>query len=374
MALSKLKIGQFVELYSEACNIPDLTIYDVSGVNRDKEFFEPSKQVGADTSKYKVVPPNYFACNLMHVGRDVVLPIAINNTDKKKYVSPAYTVFFIKDETLILKEYFFLWLNSVEKDRYFWFHTDSSVRDGMGWDVFCDVEIEIPPLEVQKKYVSIYKGLQDNLRSMASGQDDFTLVCNIFMKQQDERVISKPIGELIHIVDERNDSGEPYEFYGINKDKSFMQTVATTNGLDATNYKILRKDRFLFSGMQTGRDECIRIGCFEENTPVLVSPAYTTFEVNDKEQIIPEFLFIWFLNPEMDRFGWFLSDGSVRSNLDWERFIEIKVPIPDRDRQQEIVNIYHAAANRKKLANRIDELRKSICPILVKGATEEGSR
>ena len=99
MGLSKVRIGVFVELYSEACGIPDLTVDDISGVNKDKEFFEPSKQVGADTSKYKIVPPGFFACNLMHVGRDEVLPIALNHTDRKKIVSPAYTIFRIKDET-----------------------------------------------------------------------------------------------------------------------------------------------------------------------------------------------------------------------------------------------------------------------------------
>ena len=155
MELSKVKIGTFVELYNEACGIAKLTLDDVSGINRDKEFFEPSKQVGADTSKYKVVPPDYFACNLMHVGRDVVLPVALNHSGKKKYVSPAYTVFSIKDETIILKEYFFLFLNSKERDRYFWFHTDSSVRDGMEWSAFCDLEIEVPDISVQKKYVEI---------------------------------------------------------------------------------------------------------------------------------------------------------------------------------------------------------------------------
>ena len=75
MALINVRLGDCIEVFNVACGIPDLTVYDVSGVNRDKEFFEPSKQVGEDTSKYKIVPPDYFACNLMHVGRDVLLPI-----------------------------------------------------------------------------------------------------------------------------------------------------------------------------------------------------------------------------------------------------------------------------------------------------------
>lgn len=107
MALIKYRLGDCVELYNEKCGIPDLTVWDISGVNSDKEFFEPSKQAGADTSSYKIVPPNYFACNLMHVGRDRVLPIALNHTKNNKIVSPAYTIFKIKDGTPLLREYFF---------------------------------------------------------------------------------------------------------------------------------------------------------------------------------------------------------------------------------------------------------------------------
>ena len=104
MALSKVHLGDFLRVYRVNCGISNLTCLDVSGVNKDKEFFEPAKQVGVDTSNYKIVPPDYFACNLMHIGRDVVLPIALNRTSKSKYVSPAYTVFCLINEKVILKD------------------------------------------------------------------------------------------------------------------------------------------------------------------------------------------------------------------------------------------------------------------------------
>jgi len=132
--------------FSKKCGIANLTPYQVSGVNRDKEFFEPSHQVGEDTSKYQVVPPLFFACNLMHVGRDMVLPIAYNHSGKDKYVSPAYTIFSLKKDCGILDEYFFIMLKCEERDRYFWFHADGSVRDGMTWHDFCELEIELPDL------------------------------------------------------------------------------------------------------------------------------------------------------------------------------------------------------------------------------------
>ena len=124
MKLTKYRLGNFVELYNERCGNGNLTAWDISGINSDKEFFEPARQVGSDTSNYKVVPPNYFACNLMHVGRDRVLPIALNHTSQNKIVSPAYTIFKITDDAPVVREYFFIMLKSSEKDRFFWLHTD----------------------------------------------------------------------------------------------------------------------------------------------------------------------------------------------------------------------------------------------------------
>ena len=56
--------------------------------------FEPSHQVGEEISKYQIVPPSYFACNLLHVGRDKVLSIAYNQNQKGKIVSPTIYGFF----------------------------------------------------------------------------------------------------------------------------------------------------------------------------------------------------------------------------------------------------------------------------------------
>lgn len=165
MALKKVKLGDLIASYKKKCNIPNLSPEQVSGVNRDKEFFEPSNQVGSDTSNYQEVPLRYFACNLMHVGRDVVLPIAFNHSDRIKYISPAYSVFFIKDASVVLDEYLFMLLKSSEKDRFFWFQTDASVRDGMSWNDFCSAWIELPPIDVQKKYVDIYLAMLANQRA-----------------------------------------------------------------------------------------------------------------------------------------------------------------------------------------------------------------
>lgn len=182
-----------------------------------------------------------------------------------------------------------------------------------------------------------------------------------------------PIGKLIQIVDERNSEGLK-KFYGININKEFMPTVANTDNLDETKYKVVRKNRFVFSGMQTGRNECIRIGLYSEDDPIIVSPAYTTFEIIDTKVVLPEYFFMIFLSKEKDRLGWFLSDGSVRANLDWDRFCEIELELPDIAIQQKYVDIYTGIRKSIEALEKLKKQKDSICPILIKSAIEEAKR
>ena len=148
------------------------------------------------------------------------------------------------------------------------------------------------------------------------------------------------LGDYIEEVDERNKEGIDYPFYGINKDKTFIPTVADTNNLDNTKYKLVAQGTFVFSGMQTGRDICIRIALQSEDKVVLISPAYTTFRVKRIHELTPVYLYMHFIRFEMDRYGWFLSDGSIRSNLDWDRFCDILIPLPSMEVQRDLVDAY----------------------------------
>ena len=165
------------------------------------------------------------------------------------------------------------------------------------------------------------------------------------------------IGDLISPVDERNSEGIR-EFYGINIDKEFMPTVASTDGLDERKYKVVRKSRFVYSGMQTGRDECIRISMYTKDAPIIVSPAYTTFEVTAIDIVLPEYFFMWFLSKEKDRLGWFYSDSSVRANLDWEVFCDIEISLPPLLVQQKYVDTYTAMlANQRSYERGLEDLK-----------------
>lgn len=166
------------------------------------------------------------------------------------------------------------------------------------------------------------------------------------------------LGDLIQVVDERNSNGIA-TVLGLNREKQFMPTVANTESIDLSKYKVVKKGRFAFSGMQTGRDKCIRIGIYDTDfEKAVISPAYTTFEVSKSEIIDPTYLFMLFNSKERDRLGWFCSDSSIRSNLDWDRFCDFDLRLPPVEIQQKYVDIYNAmVANQKCYEESLEDLK-----------------
>ena len=168
----------------------------------------------------------------------------------------------------------------------------------------------------------------------------------------------KPIGKLIRSIDEKNREGTISRLLGININKNFMPSVANTSGVDLSKYKVIRKNHFACNIMHVGRDERLPISLYQEDTPAIVSPAYKTFEVEDPTEILPEYLMIFFHRGEFDRLTWYLCDSSIRGGLEWERFCEIKVPVPSIDEQKKYVSLYTSLVkNQKCYENSLNDLR-----------------
>ena len=80
---------------------------------------------------------------------------------------------------------------------------------------------------------------------------------------------------------------------------------------------------------------------------------------------------LWFSRKQIDRYGWFASDASIRSNLDLERFFDMDIPIPNISVQREIVNIHKYYIERQRIAEALKEQLKNICPVLIRGSLTE---
>jgi type I restriction enzyme S subunit len=79
--------------------------------------------------------------------------------------------------------------------------------------------------------------------------------------------------------------------------------------------------------MHVGRDEVLPVALYRDDYPAIVSPAYLTFEMVPESGVDPEYLMMFFQRPEFDRFIWFVSDSSVRGALEWQRFLELQIPV-----------------------------------------------
>ena len=372
MELSRIRLGKYIELYSEKCNIPNLSSDSISGVNKDKEFFEPSNQVGSDTSKYKIVPPKYFACNLMHVGRDIVLPIAYNHSQKNKVISPAYQVFKFLNNEELLSEYFFLYLKSYERDRYFWFNTDSSVRDGMSWNDFVNIEIPLPPLAIQQKYVDVYNAMVANQKAYERGLDDLKLTCDAYIEDLRRKMPCEKIGKYIQEYSQKNELGlTATSVRGIATSKEFIATKANMNGVSVDSYKKVEPNMIAFIPDTSRRADKLSLAINESQETYLVSPIATVMQTDEKK-LLPNYLNLFFCRKEFDRYARFHSWGSARENFSFEDMQNVRIPVPPLPIQRSIVDIYTVYKQRRYINEKLKAQIKDICPILVGGSIEEG--
>ena len=147
---SNYKIGDVVTLVDNRnC---DLSCNNLKGLSMTKEFRpSTSNVVGTDLSRYKIVEPYQFAVDFMSTIRVHKMPIALNLCSENILVSPAYTVFKVTNENIILTEYLMMWFSRPEFDRYADFRSDAAIRGGYGWGELCDTDIYIPPLEQTQK-------------------------------------------------------------------------------------------------------------------------------------------------------------------------------------------------------------------------------
>lgn len=361
-------LGSLIETLDVRGGIIDRN--EVEGVNINKAFVPTVANLEkTDISKYKHVPHLAFAANLMHIGRDVIFPVALNTSNVTKFVSPAYFVFRVKDEVKLLPLFLLMLFRTYSFDRRVWFATDSSIRGNLTWDDMCRVKIPLPPIEVQRAYVDAYKGLTaliEENEALLKSLEATAQACVAECREKWPKVL---VGDYVQTFVRKNSEGLDLPFMGINREKQIVPTSANTENIDRRKYSILKRGEFVFSGMQTGRDICIRIALSEMVGDVLLSPAYTTFRIDTAKKLLPEYFFLNFKSSEMDRQGWFKSDSSVRSNLDWDRFCEIEIPLPPIEVQRAIVALYHCAEEARKIAEEAKAQLALACPAMIQQAS-----
>ena len=368
MALNKYKIGDLITIVDEknSKNLP-LPFY---GININKEFMPTMATTdGLDGSKYKIMTKGRFVFSGMQTGRDMCLRIGLYDLEFDSLISPAYTTFEITNP-VILPEYLFMIFLSKEMDRRCAFMTDSSVRANLDWNVFCGMELELPSLEIQQKYVNVYKAMIANQKAYEKGLDDLKLVCDAYIEDLRRKHPCEKIGPYIEERDERNTDKKLIvaDVKSVNKDGSFAETVAKVDASRIHTYKIVMPNDFAYTNR-------INIGSIarrmSNSGACLVSASYDVFYIADTNKILPEYLTLWLRRNEFFRSTGFYSVGSVKDNFDVDMMKQVAIPLPPVDIQKSIAAIYEVYLKRKEIGIKLKAQIKDICPVLIAGAIKE---
>jgi len=365
MSLIKTNVGKLISVIDERNSFG---IRKFFGININKDFMPTAADTnGLDESKYKVVRRNRFVFSGMQTGRDQCIRISMYNEEEPIIVSPAYTTFEVTADDLVIPMYFFMFFLSKEKDRLGAFYSDGSIRTNLDWNRFCDIEIELPDLPTQQKFVNVYLSMLKNQKSYERGLEDLKLVCEGYIEDLRRKKSCEEIGPYIECTDRKTDDST-LKIQGISNQQKFNDSNSRVTGVDTEKYLRIDPREFGYSPIHINDGS---IAFNNSNESYLLSPIYKTFKIVDETKLLSEYLMLWFGRSEFIRYCTFHAFGSARDTFEWEQMCKVQIPIPSIKVQESIVNIYKCYLNRKEINEKLKNQIKDICPILIKGSIEE---
>lgn len=358
----KVALGSLIETLDVRGGVFDSN--EIEGVNINKTFVPTVANLeNTNLSKYKHVPVDAFAANLMHIGRDITFPVALNTSSVTKYISPAYFVFRIKDKNKLLPLFLLTLFRTSSFDRRVWFATDSSIRGNLTWDDMCRVKIPLPPIEVQREYVAAYQGLTKLIEENEALLKSLESTAQACVAECREKWPLREVGDFIRFVREKNTDCRITLEQGINIQKRFIAPQRSNSNLSSR--VIVRKGQFAYCTQLNNENVAIAL---REGEDCVVSPVYSVFELTSLK-ILPEFLLLCLMRSEFGRYVYWASVGSAYEFLTEESLQRYKIPLPPIEVQRAIVALYHCAEEARKIAEEAKVQLARVCPAMIQQAS-----
>lgn len=369
MGLRKYKLGELIELTDERNSVGRYSLEEVKGISTEKIFIDTKANMdGVSLDSYKVVNYRDFAYVPDTSRRGDKIALAFNNTSRSVLISSIYTTFKCKRIDLLVPEYLYIFFNRPEFDRYSRFNSWGSARETFSWEDFCDIDITLPSIEQQRKYVDVYLALQNNLATYQSKVEELKLVCDGYIEELRRKMPVEKIGPYIRPCDERNSDLKIKLAQGITNDKEFATPKQVAEA--ETSAKIVRKGQFAYNRATTRNGEKISIA-YRTAEDCVVSSAYQIFEISAKDKLYPEYLMMWYKRSEFDRYARYMSKGSAHEFFEYEDMEDVQIPIPSLETQKAIASLYNVYKERQRIAEALKEQLKNICPVLIRGSLTE---
>lgn len=368
MKLNYKKLGNYIHQMDERNK--DLKVSRLRGISTSKKLIKSvANTTDLDFSSYKIVRKGQFVYVSDTSRRGDKIGLALN-VEQDCIVSSIYTVFEVNDINELIPEYLFLWFNRAEFDRYSRYHSWGSARETFTWDDVCEIEIPIPDnIEVQKNVVAVYNELLRNQKCYEGSLDDLQLICDTYIENLAKKKDLKRLGDYIQQSEYENYGLPLSKVRGVSIHKVLIKPKANMTDVELSGYKLLKVGQFVFNPNTARMGERIPIALNTEED-FIVSKIYPVFEITKTEELLPEFLYLWFTRPDFDRYARFHSWGSARETFNWEDMCEVRLPIPNIEVQKSIVAIHHVLESRKKLNEDLKNMITSLCPVLMKGVVD----
>lgn len=374
MGLSKYKLGELIELRDVRNSDLQYGIADVRGVNNLKQLMPTKADLnGRDLTKFQIVSPGEFVFNHRTSRNGSKFSIAYNDGERPIICTEDYVVFRVKDDCKQILEaiWLYMFFNRPEFDRYVITNSWGSSTEFYNWEDICSISLDLPPIDIQKKYVAVYNAMLANQQSYERGLEDLKLTCDAYIEELRRNIPSVAIGKYLIPSDERNTLNLSADSVrGLSVSKDMIETKANMNGVSVSNYKIVPPRYIAYVSDTSRRGDKMSLGFNRTKETFLVSSISTVFKT-DTRYLLPEFLMLYICRDEFDRYARFHSWGSARETFDWDEMCDVRIPIPAIEIQQDIVIIYEAYLTRKEINEKLKTQIKNLCPILIKGSIEE---
>ena len=368
MKLKKYKLGELIELCDERNSDNQYKLSDVKGISTEKVFIDTKANMdGVSLDSYKVVNPREFSYVSDTSRRGDKIALAFNKSNKAVLISSIYTTFKCSQNDLLIPEYLFMFFNRPEFDRYARFNSWGSARETFSWEDFCDIDITLPSIEQQRKYVDVYLALQNNLAVYQSKVEDLKMVCDGYIEELRRKMPSERIGTYIVESNVKNSDNKIKEVRSVSVTKEFKLTNAKVNKNELRNYLIVRPKEIAFV-QTTGNEKVLAFAYNDYDYPVVVSSVDKVFGAKDEDTLDLQYLSLFLSRKEFDRYARFNSWGSAREVFTMDDMNDVEIPIPDISVQREIVNIHKCYIERQRIAEALKEQLKNICPVLIRGS------
>ena len=362
-----VRLGDYIEQCDERNHNNQYSIETIKGISTNKLFIDTKANLdGVPLQSYKLVSPRYFAYVPDTSRRGDKVALAFNNSGDTYLISSIYCVFKVAKPIELVPEFLYLFFLRPEFDRYARYNSWGSAREVFSWEDMCNILIPLPSVAEQQKVVNAWRAFREIKVQNEAKAAPLMQLCQSYIQELKHKYPMQEIGPYINESNERNWNGNftANEVRGIATSKGLIETKANLDGVSLDSYKLVKPQEIAFVPDTSRRGNKMSLGLNDSDKTYIVSSISSVFRVNE-ENILPNFLYLWFCRPEFDRYARFNSWGSAREAFSFEDMKRCKIPLPPIEVQQAIVNIYKCANEAKQIAEEADRLSREVCPALL---------